>query len=206
MMVWILGLISLTASLAYGLVLTHRPMSVLRTAVKAVPVLCLSIIALWLEAPALLIAGLALGTVGDIALSRRGDRAFLAGLGAFLLGHLCYLLMFWEIGDGDGTAWRFLAAAAVIGIGAAVFWHLYDAFGPLRLPVWAYVVVSVTLGVVAIWSPSGWAVLGVILFILSDVFLAFDLFGQVKAKRAIRTAVWFTYWAGQSLILFGMPV
>ena len=41
--------------------------------------------------PTLIVAGLALGACADFCLSRPGKVAFLAGMGAFGLGHLAYV-------------------------------------------------------------------------------------------------------------------
>ena len=44
-----------------------------------------------------LVLALAFGTIGDGFLSRQGDRYFLAGLISFLIGHLCFTALFWQL-------------------------------------------------------------------------------------------------------------
>ena len=44
----------------------------------------------------LIYLGLAFGALGDFALSRRGEPAFLAGMAAFVLGHLLYAYALWQ--------------------------------------------------------------------------------------------------------------
>jgi uncharacterized membrane protein YhhN len=87
------------------------------------------------------LAALALGWLGDVLLVPKGARrAFAAGLGSFLLGHLAFALAF----ALRGIAWGWLAAGA-LAVGAAAL-PVLRWLGPqvppaLRLPVRAYVAV-----------------------------------------------------------------
>ena len=91
----LLGLASLVGFVVYWLLWSYRdqvPMA--GSLAKAGSVGMLAVIAgmvgLWPMA-----LGLALGALGDFALSRRGQAAFLAGMAAFALGHLAYAAAFW---------------------------------------------------------------------------------------------------------------
>ena len=84
--------------------------------------------------------GLALGALGDSALSRRGQAAFLAGMAAFALGHLAYAAAFWgrAMSMQALAYWPFAVLLALLI--STEFW-LAPRTGDLRWPVRAYVVV-----------------------------------------------------------------
>ena len=214
-MTLVLWSLSTLASLVYGLHFTFLQTSWAKTIVKTIPVAAFAVLSWSVGGGALLTGALVLGAIGDLTLSRDGDRNFLIGLVAFLFGHLLYILLF--LGAGSvafalpSENWRWFAMGLVIILGVGTYLKLYPAFGALRLPVLLYVIVSLGLGFVALGQPDGdamaWAVVGALLFILSDIVLAFDLFGDVETERTQRllaVTVWFSYWGGQCLILVGM--
>jgi uncharacterized membrane protein YhhN len=115
----------------------------------------------------LIFAGLLLSALGDVLLLFRSNRAFLAGLVAFLLAHIIYLLAFLQVGTPD--LW-----ALVLVLGAGYFWlrWLWPYLGGWKAPVLCYGgVISLML-----WAGLGvqrseiW--LGAVLFYLSDLFVA----------------------------------
>lgn len=115
----------------------------------------------------LIFVGLLLSAVGDVLLLFRANRAFLAGLVAFLLAHLAYLAAFVQI--GTPTLWGLLL---VLGAGYIWLRWLWSYLGSWRAPVLAYGgVISLML-----WAGLGvqrseiW--LGAVLFYLSDLFVA----------------------------------
>jgi uncharacterized membrane protein YhhN len=126
------------------------------------------------------VAGLALSLVGDVLLMLPAD-LFAAGLGAFLIAHLCYLYAFLDQS-------RFLSRpVALIGyalVAAALLSGVYSGIpSALRLPVIAYVVVITLMATqAAIWmlqspSPSAQrAAIGAAWFMVSDATLAIDRF------------------------------
>jgi uncharacterized membrane protein YhhN len=63
-----------------------------------------------------------------------------------------------------------------------------------------------TLAALALPAPRWPALLGALLFLVSDLLLALDLFvlPDGRLKRAIGRALWAAYWSGQALILWGM--
>ena len=83
-------LASATLALVYLLFLTDAAPSTLRSVVKTGAVALLAISAL--PVPLLALA-LGLSALGDLALSRDGDRAFLAGVAAFALAHTVQSLL-----------------------------------------------------------------------------------------------------------------
>jgi uncharacterized membrane protein YhhN len=131
-----------------------------------------------------ILAGLVLGAIGDLALlSRRG---FLAGLGAFLLGHLAYAL---AVGTSlPPPAWPAAAGGYLlipVGVGAVALRWLWPRLGALRLPVIAYIVVILAMviaaiaflrtGLVDVHRRELFAV-GASLFFASDLAVARDKF------------------------------
>lgn len=202
------------AACAYGLWFTHQPVGRVRTAIKATSVGSLAAACVFLSGPLWLGVALALGTMGDVFLVQRGDRAFLAGLGAFLLGHLAYVWLLWGMGSG----WAALAADPLrpgltlfLTIGAAVILRrLLPHMGAMRLPVLAYATVILCMGGAALTlplsTPLSLAILGAFMFIASDAILGFDLFvlKDGRRKRRAATVLWFLYWGGQTLIFWAV--
>lgn len=168
------------------------------------------------QAPELIITGIALGAIGDFALSRPGTPAFLAGMAVFAAGHLAYTWAFWtRAADLGFTAptpnqWAALAvlAALVLGLG---LW-LSSRAGDLRLPVLGYaVIIGAMAATVLILPPNAGRkdiLLGAGLFLLSDALLALRMFVVTapKPRLALGLAVWPTYWMGQALILIGSAI
>jgi len=127
-----------------------------------------------------MLAGLALSWWGDVLLIPR-DRplVFRAGIIAFLLGHVAYLLAFASLGIDLQTAG--LAALVLLVVAIGVLRRLGPAVPPaLLVPVRAYVlVISVMLlcavGAVAHGGNPGIA-LGAAMFYFSDLAVARDRF------------------------------
>lgn len=161
----------------------------------------------------LVLAGLALGALGDFALSRPGTRAFLAGMAAFALGHLAYVAAFRLQALADGFAGPSPGQiAALAGLAALVLplgvWLAARA-GALRPAVLGYALVIGLMAGFALVLPPGPGVAlqqaGVALFLLSDTLLALRLFRTTDPaqRRRLSFAVWPSYWIGQALILIG---
>ena len=187
--------------------------SVLRSTMKTAPVALFALAAVLGGGSWLLVLGLALGALGDLALSRKGEAAFMAGLGSFALAHLAYAVLFvgvdLRLALFDLTATRWLGVAAlVIMAQSTVIWLLPFASG-LKRPVAAYVAIITVMGVAALHLPvtHGLVMLGAGLFVLSDLVLSVELFRMEEDSPSTRIAshlVWPLYWIGQGLILVGM--
>jgi len=145
-----------------------------------------------------LLAGLALSFAGDAFLIGETQQAFLAGLAAFLLAHLAYVVAF----AVNGINFRWLAAAALPVAGVAVgiaLWLAPHTPPELSLPVRLYTIVISGMVVTAIGTRGkGGSVLilvGALLFFMSDL--------SVAALRLVQTEfptyVWGLplYYAGQ---------
>ena len=152
--------------------------------------------------------GLVLGAIGDIALLGRSNAAFMAGLVAFLGGHIMYVVAAAQVLPIE--AWPSAAGAfAVIPIaaaGIALFAWLWPHLGALRIPVIVYVIAIAMMVVAAIAVARGHALpepqrclflIGAVLFFISDFAVARDKFIKRGNNR-----IWGlpSYFAGQLLI------
>jgi uncharacterized membrane protein YhhN len=204
---WLWGVAGACA-LLYGLVLVERPPSVLRTLVKTAATGALAVLAYLEGGGPLLAMALALCAIGDAFLAGDPKRWLPFGLGAFMAGHLVYVLLFWrERGAVDPLFW---ASAPVIAMAAAVMlWRLWPSLGPMKAPVTAYVAAIVAMVTLSLMLPRlRWpAAAGALAFMTSDAILSFDLFRNAKllgSPRLTAWAIWFLYFGGQALITWGM--
>jgi uncharacterized membrane protein YhhN len=150
---------------------------------------------------------------GDVALLRKDDTAFLAGLGSFSGAHLAYVLTFALRGDrlsasptpgvkAAGT--MLLTAAPVMALAAG-----HKDRG-LAAPVAAYATALAGMFAGASrldpeLSPRGRRAVqsGAALFLVSDALLGLQEFVLRRRVPALETAVMATYTAGQGLIAAG---
>ncbi len=152
-----------------------------------------------------LLAALALGTLGDVMLLSDSRPRFVAGLAAFLVGHLGYVACFVALGLSHpswGAAGAALVVVALVA-GRAILPGARRQGGlALAGPVAAY------MGVIAVMVVTAWSTgrllsaLGAAVFLASDTLLASDLFGT--PRRWARPAVMVTYHVGQGLIVVGV--
>ena len=152
--------------------------------------------------------GLAFGMLGDILLMIP-QRPFVAGLGAFLIGHICYIVGYWQSNIAGAPRKSGLAGVALLGLFVVAtgvfFWpHL----GDMRIPVIAYIAAialmaaSAALRRTASDASYGWAITGAVFFLASDTMLAYRLF--VGDFSASRVAIMATYLFAQYGIAQGM--
>lgn len=152
-----------------------------------------------------LLLALVLGLVGDVMLLDDSESRFVAGLSAFLLGHLAFVASFVAAGqDRPGWGWFGLAVlSASLAVGRGILPGARDAGGPaLTIAVAAYMLV---IGAMAV---TGWATglvlvgLGVSLFVVSDTVLALGRF--VARRQWTRPVTMLTYHGAQALIVAGL--
>lgn len=174
--------------------------SPLKSLVKTGSVALLALVALGQGAPLLALA-LALGALGDFALSRAGDRWLLAGMAAFGGAHLVYVLLLVGVGVVlPPVPW----VLALLGFVLFMAVRLWRRAGPLRVAVMSYVVLIAIMGLsamsVAPLLPL--AAVAAALFILSDALLSEELFGDRDVAPAWRPyVIWASYWVAQLLFL-----
>ncbi|MFE6780383.1 lysoplasmalogenase [Streptomyces sp. NPDC057702] len=123
--------------------------------------------------PRLLAVALLFGCGGDTLLQLGGEAAFLAGMGSFAAGHVCYLVLFSRL--GPITAPRRTVTLLVVGYAAAwlgtvaLLWPGLEA--GLRGPVAAYSLLLTAMALAAL-RVGRWAAAGGALFLLSDTLIA----------------------------------
>ena len=110
-----------------------------------------------------------------------------------------------------GGGWFWLVPLGLALVLSTEFW-LAPRTGGLRWPVRIYVLLIALMGISALLLPvhpgQGWLRLGAVLFILSDLMLALQLFVVRDAgwQRRLALALWPAYWLGQALIAWGAVV
>lgn len=175
-------------SLAFGVLLTihiggllaNVPLAAILTKPLLVP--CL-VGLVWLDRQTVrghgvMAAALVFSWLGDMLLMRPGDGFFVGGLAAFLSSHVCYIWIF-----SRGATFHplrplpFLMYVALLLAGP-----LYGKLPEnLQISVYSYVAVITLMGIVASWRNTqrpGYelVLIGSVLFILSDSFLALNKF------------------------------
>lgn len=144
---------------------------------------------------------------GDIFLLMKGEDFFLLGLGSFLLMQLLYAAEFYKDHITDRKS-IFIKSFPVLLVTSCTMIYLWDKLGNMRWPVLIYALaISLMIITALIRSPKiKWyqpVVVGVILFMLSDMALAVSKFGQM-ADLSIQYFVMATYMIAQYLIVRGM--
>ena len=147
-----------------------------------------------------IVTGLILSLVGDVLLMLKPAR-FLAGLTAFLLAHLAYLVGFAYASQGL----HLIASAIALMTGLIMLRSLWPGLGRLRLPVIVYVLAIVAMVAAAfsaaLETPSAYrlaAAAGALAFLISDATLGVARFRQ--PFRAAQGLILSSYYLGQSLI------
>ncbi|MEQ9695738.1 lysoplasmalogenase family protein [Shimia sp. SDUM112013] len=189
----------------YAVGFCYRGPSIPKTLVKAVPLLAFAVAGAVNFAAPLVVAGLALSALGDIALSRDGEKPFLVGLVAFASAHLLYILHFLQIGEVSNVGTLAIVAMVVFAL-STEFWLIPHA-GVMKSPVRLYVVLIAAMGLTAL-SLEGRdiAVWGAFAFLASDTILSIQLFRMTATSRwqvPASVSLWLLYALGQCAILIG---
>lgn len=205
----LLGLAALAAVVDWAAVWgqSARARLVERAAKPAVMVALIALVAVTPSvAPAVrnpLIVALIAGLAGDVLLLPPGR--LVAGLVAFLVGHLAYVVAFAQL--PGSTAWLVLGLAIAAVVGAIVGRPLVRAAGGAGLgaPVAAYLLVICAMAVMATRTSIPAAMLGAWLFVASDAMLGWGEFGGAdRGNRRLRIAVIATYHVGQTLLTLAL--
>ena len=155
----------------------------------------------------ILLGGLALCWIGDACLLSPGQSTgFLAGIGAFLLGHIVYAIAFYQLGlDWTGL---FIGALVIGGLAVvALRWLRPKVPDDFQIPVISYIgVISVmviaSIGAVAAGAPIILAI-GAIVFGISDLFVARERFVSPGFDNA---AIGLPAYFGAQLLLAYTPI
>jgi len=138
-----------------------------------------------------LVAALAFSLLGDVFLMLPAD-LFLAGLGAFLVAHLAYVGAF-----AGPVVPRLVWLAVVVGVLAPVAARILRAVPDraLRAPVAVYSLAISLMVASAVASASTVAITGAVLFLVSDMLIAWNRFVQPRPWAPLAIIV--TYHLGQ---------
>ena len=146
--------------------------------------------------------GFVFSAAGDITLELDRARYFIHGMAFFACAHIAYLSGFVRMRKLDlpGLVLTITAGGYVAYIASLIFANL----GHLTIPVFMYMIIIFAM--VASASFSGplrpLALVGALLFTLSDSLIAYDKFVQHFASA--RTAIMATYYLGQLCIALGV--
>ncbi len=148
------------------------------------------------------VAALAFSLAGDVLLMVPAD-LFIAGLAAFLFGHLAYLAGFWV--RGPGAMALAVAAVAVSAVVAPVAARILKGLArqpALRRPVLLYMVVISAMLATALATGNVVAGVGAALFVLSDTMIAWNRF--VRPFRGADVGIMITYHLGQAALVVSL--
>ncbi len=198
--------VGLLAALVYAVAFCHRPPSVWKTVVKTIPMPAFAAAVAVSFGSGAVVLALLLSALGDLALSRDGEKAFLVGLISFAAAHVAYVVYFWGTGAGPMAMPILLAALMVFALSTE---HWLSPFtGELRWPVRAYVVIICAMGATAFGLVDrALAVAGAVAFMASDTLLSIQLFRMkpdAAQQRMVSIALWVLYAGGQFLIVAGV--
>lgn len=143
---------------------------------------------------------------GDVFLML--DDMFTPGLVSFLVAHIFYITAYQKTGAASGEL-RLLDIMKFVLFGAVVMWLLYPGLGGMLLPVLAYMLVLLSMGVWAHKRRGATTAIsftlvsaGAMLFVVSDGLIALNKFAfEIPAERML---VMSTYIAAQYLIVQGL--
>jgi uncharacterized membrane protein YhhN len=149
------------------------------------------------------VAALVFSLAGDVFLMLPSGQ-FVAGLAAFLVGHLCYIAGMWT--DGPALGW-FLVAVVVVGatigtLGRTILPAVRKRERALVAPVAAYMTVIGVMVATAAAGGNPVAAAGAVLFAASDSMIAWDRFvGHFQ-----RAGLWImvTYHLGQAGLVLSL--
>lgn len=119
--------------------------------------------------------GLVAGAAGDVALLGRGARAFMLGLGAFLVGHVAYVVGIAQV--MPPSQWLGAAGFGVVlplVVAAVAVKKLWPKLGAFKIPVMVYIIAIVAM-VVGAYAARGVLAHGTVLAIGATLFFASDL-------------------------------
>ena len=156
-----------------------------------------------------LLVGLIFCLGGDVFLALPQERMFLLGLVSFLLGHVCYVVCFFDVAELN--PWTWVGSGISLAISAIVFFWLRPHLGNMLGPVIAYIII-ITAMVIGAFTVVGdpalrstgrlMVILGASSFYISDVFVARDRFlNPGFANRLIGLPL---YYGGQFLLAFSI--
>lgn len=149
----------------------------------------------------LVLSGLILCLIGDVCLIFFfNKKIFTSGLGAFLAGHVMYVIAFFAMGATGPVLW--ITTAACLALSTGVFLWLKPHLGSMLGPVIAYVLIitAMVIGASSLKSNDSITITGrilvyagAILFYISDIFVSRHRFVKKEfLNRAIGLPMYYT--------------
>lgn len=143
-----------------------------------------------------IMAGIAFCMIGDATF-----HWFLIGLFAFFIGHVFYTIGFLK-------HWRFSLTRAFFAIPLILFaiWLGYQLVNHLQadgetsliVPILVYMIIMMLMSFTALMTGNRWAILGSLLFIISNSLLAWNMF--ITSFSGAGNLIMLTYYSAQFLI------
>ena len=207
---WLLSGAAVISSVAY-IAMTYGGPLWLRYLLKPLTTLLILAVAASFADPistlyrTLIIAGIAFSLAGDVFLMLP-QNTFVFGLVSFLIAHIFYIFAYRSVSGFHLTWW--LALPYVV-YGFFMIYLLWPHVGALRIPVIIYAAVLMIMGWQA--AEQWWhvrdtsmllAMVGALLFILSDTTLALNKFRAPVPQRDL--IIMSTYYAAQFLIAWSV--
>ncbi len=153
------------------------------------------------------ILGLAFSLCGDVMLMLEGQHWFLGGMASFALAHLAYISFYFQL----KLDFRWIRIMAALTISFASFIALISYVGtPAEMQIFIYA--YATLLIIHLMVSTGfiqksirtsvWPPIGVSLFIVSDLLLAYHMYKETN--KWLQIAVMIAYGLAQYLIAVGV--
>ena len=161
-----------------------------------------------------LLAALTMSWIGDVILlfADKGELYFIAGLIAFLISHICYIILFSKLLQASLKKSNYLywvGTTAITLYLTIMMIVLLPNLGELKLPVFVY---ALTISIMLLFAFKGfltwhrpaniYILIGALVFVASDSILAFDKFYAPIQKSALMIMT--TYLLAQFLIVIGI--
>jgi uncharacterized membrane protein YhhN len=210
---WALTALGLAAAAAYGLYFLRRPTRGVRTGVKTLALGAPAAGFIIAGAPFPLVLALVASALGDLLLAFDKKWLLPFGILSFLIAQLTYFVIFaalWFFSGDNSPLWpRYVAMGALIAASFGFLTWMAPKLGWMALGVVPYAIAITAMAAMAMWLPwDGWpAMLGAVLFLVSDLVLAAELFRlppDAPMRRITAPVVWWTYVAAQGLIVMGI--
>jgi uncharacterized membrane protein YhhN len=134
-----------------------------------------------------------------VALLRRSEAAFTAGLVSFLAGHVAWIIALRQRPGGGRLRARPALAVPHVAAFGALNAYLWPRTGKDRIRVMLYSAALLAMSLVALDSGSPKTAAGGALFLVSDALLALEKFGGVHLP-ASEGLVMATYTGAQALL------
>lgn len=170
---------------------------------KPIPILCL-LFGVWRSpvskhAKFLLISALSFSLLGDLVLTFPIVMTLEYGIAFFMLAHCSYIILFLQ--DCSYQLRRLVFFLPVLLLTIFLFRFLDPSLGEMRIYVIIYLceLMAMVLFAFQVRHTAFWTAIGALVFLLSDLILAFNLFIFMQIK--LNVAVMFLYYLAQLLLI-----